>query len=362
MLDTYRTFGCETGEPTYRYSLLDGVKDGFLINPLVVDARTEITTQLLSDEGFAGVIIGDAPEAEKDIQQTGEQRFKQRSFEKRFFSEATNRLFCETLMTHGLRDPISNEFGKTIVFGVSQNHAAKLVQVLNELAHSQFPGLYESDFAVQVTSLISDAQQFTLNFTNNNLLGSANGLAAYKTSKARVCVTVGMMTTGYDCPDLLNLALMRPVFSPSDFVQMKGRGTRKHDFTEQLQDDNLKREAINTQKTAYKLFDFFATCEYFEEKFNYDQVLKLPRPAAARIGQTAPGRRGRPPPGPARDIGKSLRLHRRLQKQRRIAGGGIRQVPARPATRHRLQRRLHRQRRAGHEVLFQGLRHRPPPA
>lgn len=283
LLDTYRTFGCETGDPTYRYSLLDGVKDGFLINPLVVDARTDITTQLLSDAGFAGVIIADATEADKDVQQTGTQRFKQRSFEKKFFSEATNRLFCETLLAHGLRDPISNEFGKTIVFGVSQNHAAKLVQILNDLAHKQFPSLYQSDFAVQVTSLIPDAQQFTINFTNNNLLGSANGLAAYKTSKARVCVTVGMMTTGYDCPDLLNLALMRPVFSPSDFVQIKGRGTRKHDFTEQLQDENLKREVKNAQKTAYKLFDFFASCEYFEETFDYDQVLKLPRPGAGQV-------------------------------------------------------------------------------
>ncbi len=127
---------------------------------------------------------------------------------------------------------------------------------------------------------MTDAQQFTINFTNNNLLGSANGLPAYKTSKARVCVTVGMMTTGYDCPDLLNLALMRPVFSPSDFVQIKGRGTRKHDFREQLQDEALKAQVQAPHKTAYKLFDFFASCEYFEEKFNYDEVLKLPRPGA----------------------------------------------------------------------------------
>ena len=42
LLDTYRTFGCESGAPTFRYSLLDGVKDGYLINPTVVDARTEI--------------------------------------------------------------------------------------------------------------------------------------------------------------------------------------------------------------------------------------------------------------------------------------------------------------------------------
>ena len=285
LLDTYRTFGCDTGEPTYRYSLLDGVKDGFLINPLVVDARTDVTTQLLSDLGYAAVVINEAPAGE----QTSEQRFKQRSFEKKFFSEPTNRLFCETLLAHGLRDPISGEFGKTIVFAVSQNHAAKLTQILNELADKLFPGLYRSDFAVQVTSLIPDAQQFTLNFTNNNLLGSANVLPAYKTSKARICVTVGMMTTGYDCPDLLNLALMRPVFSPSDFVQIKGRGTRKHDFREQVQDEGLKAQVTAPDKTAYKLFDFFANCEYFEDKFDYDQVLKLPRPCSGTPAGTDEG-------------------------------------------------------------------------
>ena len=274
LLDTYRTFGCESGEPTFRYSLLDGVKDGFLINPLVVDARTQVTTQLLSDEGYSAVVGNETAEGE----QTTEQRFKQKSFEKKFFSEATNLLFCETLLKHGLRDPISAEFGKTIVFAVSQAHAAKLTQMLNDLADSIFPGRYQSDFAVQVTSLIPDAQQFTINFTNNNLLGSANGLPAYKTSKARVCVTVGMMTTGYDCPDLLNIALMRPVFSPSEFVQIKGRGTRKHDFRDELQDEALRAQVTQPHKVAYKLFDFFANCEFFEEKFNYDEVLKLPRP------------------------------------------------------------------------------------
>lgn len=286
LLDTYRTFGCESGEPTFRYSLLDGVREGFLINPLVVDARTEVTTQLLSEEGYAAVVVSDTSEGE----QTSEQRFKQRSFEKKFFSEPTNRLFCQTLLQHGLRDPVSAEFGKTIVFAVSQAHAAKLTQMLNELADAMFPGRYQSDFAVQVTSSIPDAQQFTINFTNNNLLGSANGLPGYKTSKARVCVTVGMMTTGYDCPDLLNLALMRPVFSPSEFVQIKGRGTRKHDFREQLQDETLKAQVTAPHKVAYKLFDFFATCEYFEEKFNYDEVLKLPRTTVGGINGADEGR------------------------------------------------------------------------
>ena len=51
-----------------------------------------------------------------------------------------------------------------------------------------------------------------------------------------------MMTTGYDCPDILNLALMRPVFSPTDFIQIKGRGTRKHDFSDEITDPAWKKK------------------------------------------------------------------------------------------------------------------------
>jgi type I restriction enzyme R subunit len=271
LLDTYRTFGCENSQPTFRYSLLDGVKDGYLINPTVVDARTEITTELLSEEGFVVSFTDDTGEDQQEA-------FKQREFERRFFAEATNQVFCKTFLENALRDPVSAEIGKSIIFAVSQNHAAKLAQVLNQMADRMFPGKYQSDFAVQVTSQIPDAQQFTINFANNNLLGSANFLPAYKTSKARVCVTVGMMTTGYDCTDILNLGLFRPIFSPTDFIQIKGRGTRKHNFLEQLFDDSLKDGVLQPQKNAFKLFDFFANCEYFEEEFNYDEVLRLPRP------------------------------------------------------------------------------------
>ena len=86
------------------------------------------------------------------------------------------------------------------------------------------------------------------------------------------------MTTGYDCTDILNLGLFRPIFSPTDFIQIKGRGTRKHNFLEQLFDNTLKDGISQSKKTAYKLFDFFANCEYFEKEFIYDEVLELPRP------------------------------------------------------------------------------------
>ncbi len=268
LLDTYKSFGCESGDPTYRYSLLDGVKDGYLINPVVADARTEITTQLLSEKGYSLIV-----ESEEGIEE--EQTFFQRDFEKKFFSEKTNRIFCETFLKNALKDPISGEIGKTIIFCVSQRHASKVTQILNQFADQLWPEKYNSDFAIQVTSFIPDAQQFTINFTNNNLNGHTRVLEGYKSSKTRVCVTVGMMTTGYDCQDILNLCLLRPIFSPTDFVQIKGRGTRKYSFGFMTKERG-QMEAVKVEKDKFKLFDFFAVCEYFEEKYDYDEVLKLP--------------------------------------------------------------------------------------
>ncbi|MBI4569756.1 MAG: DEAD/DEAH box helicase family protein [Planctomycetes bacterium] len=287
LLDTYRTFGCENSQPTFRYSLVDGVNDHegpFLVNPVVVDARTAVTTQLLSDDGF---VVNFTDETGEDR----EEAFKQTQFEKRFFAGATNAVFCKTFLENALRDPVSGEIGKSIIFCVSQNHAARITTILNEMAFVMYPGKYQSDFAVQVTSRLgSISQQHAINFANNNLLGSANFIDTNRTSKARVCVTVGMMNTGYDCEDILNLALMRPIFSPTDFVQMKGRGTRLYDFREQIFDQNLKASVNEPLKKNFKLFDFFANCQYFEEEFNYDEVIKMPPPSGA--GEDAGGQTG----------------------------------------------------------------------
>ena len=277
MRDTYRTFGCESGEPTFRYSLLDGVRDGILINPTVVDARTNVTAQLLSEDGLFVELTGDDDNDDAEGEQARGVVYTRRQFERDFFSTPTNEVFCKTFLEHALRDPVTGEIGKSIVFAVSQDHAVKLTQILNEMAHRMLPGVYQSsDFAVQVTSQVQNAQQMTMQFANNNLLGHSPLDDAYRTSKARVCVTVGMMSTGYDCPDILNIGLFRPIFSPTDFVQIKGRGTRPHDFTSDLLDRTLADHVRKPRKTAFKLFDFFGNCEYFETEFDYDQKIELP--------------------------------------------------------------------------------------
>lgn len=281
LLDTYKTFGCASGIPTFRYSLIDGVREGFLLNPVVVDARTEITTQLLADKGYSVPV-------ENEDGELVERTFFGKDFEKKFFSDETNRVFCETFLKNALRDPLSGEIGKSIVFCVRQDHATRITQKLNELAHAMFPGKHNSDFAVQVTSAIPDAQQMAVNFANNNLNGHTRFLDGYASARTRVCVTVGMMTTGYDCEDLLNIVLLRPIFSPTDFIQIKGRGTRK--FTFRFREGT---EEHAHAKEKFKLFDFFANCEYFEERFAYDEALALPalRPAGPESEPSGP-----PPP------------------------------------------------------------------
>ena len=75
---------------------------------------------------------------------------------------------------------------------------------------------------------------------------------------------------------------MRPIFSPTDFVQIKRRGTRTFTFKHSKGDDQIREK-----KETYKLFDFFANCEYFEEKYPYDEVIKLPVKKKGTIEPTA---------------------------------------------------------------------------
>ncbi|MCB1190194.1 MAG: hypothetical protein KDK90_07165 [Leptospiraceae bacterium] len=138
-----------------------------------------------------------------------------------------------------------------------------------------FSHKYNSDFAVQITSNIPSAQKMTIQFANNNLNGKTRfkpELIDYNSSKTRVCVTVGMMTTGYDCEDILNV---RPIFSPTDYIQIKGRGTRL--FTFRYNDSVLPKD-------KFYLFDFFANHQYFEEEFNYKERLELPKEGTGKIG------------------------------------------------------------------------------
>lgn len=269
LLSTYETFGCPDGIPSFRFSLEDAVKHKppYLCLPKLLDARTDITTELLSKDGWTHKFTNEDGDDEEDT-------FYKKDFMKKFFSHETNKKFVQTFLKYAKKDPISGEIGKTIFFCVSRHHCRIITKLLNEEAGKLYPEQYGSGsfFASQVTSDIMGSQERTVRFSENDLLGHSNfnpQLFDYETSKARVCVTVGMMTTGYDCTDVLNVVLARPIFSPTDYIQIKGRGTRLHKFE--------YKGLQPIEKDNFYLFDFFANHEYFEEEYDYKQRIELPK-------------------------------------------------------------------------------------
>ena len=272
--DTYRTFECTNREPTYRYSLADGVRDGFLVNPVLYDLRTEITTQLLSDEGLE-IEFNDSDE---DPEKQTKKVFRMENLEKTIVDENTNKAMCEALFKHLKKDPVTEEIGKTIIFCVSQDHARKITQYMNEYVETYYPDQYSSDFAVQITSRIPNNSKMSENFKHNNLNGKSKWIKDYDTSKTRIVTTVSMMSTGFDCTDLLNVVLMKPIFSPASFIQHKGRGTRIEKFKYPLKENKF------IEKDTFHLIDFFGVCEYFEEKYDYSEPISQPPKSSGPAG------------------------------------------------------------------------------
>jgi type I site-specific restriction endonuclease len=106
-----------------------------------------------------------------------------------------------------------------------------------------------------------------------------------------------MMTTGYDCTDILNLGLFRPIFSPTDFIQIKGRGTRKHDFFDQLFDVAYRDGVPNPLKKAFKLFAFLPTANTSRKNSISTKYSSSPLPkerTVAMISATVPKPRAEP--------------------------------------------------------------------
>jgi type I restriction enzyme R subunit len=238
--DTYHYFGCKPGFPTYRYDIIDAVKDPegpFLCLPKIFDVRSDITTKALAESGWA-VVVNEQ-----------EEKLKIQDLERKVFTPARNRLMCETFLKEAQRDP-SGQLGRSIVFAVNQNHATTLTKIFNEL---------QPESAVTITSRIKDASTIAKDFRDGK-------------RAERIAVSVDMLSTGYNCRDALNIGLMRPIFSPTEYIQIKGRGTRTYTF---------KFGNTEYEKKHFFLLDFCAVAEYFEEKYDYSMPLKVPREKTA---------------------------------------------------------------------------------
>ena len=240
MRDTYKHFGCEPGEPTYRYSIQDAVSaeppGPYLVPPKIYKLYSLITRESVSEEGWSVDIDGE------------DYTFAISQLEKKVNVPSRNRLICEEFLKYALKTP-DGSFGKTIFFAVSQDHAAALAKELN----ARMPEM-NGRFAQVITSRVK---------------GSSDLAKAFRKDEnywPRIAVSVDMLSTGYDCPEILNIVLARPIASPTNYIQIKGRGTRRYTFPD------------GSQKTNFIIHDFCEVVEYFEEEYDYNAPLPIPVP------------------------------------------------------------------------------------
>jgi type I restriction enzyme R subunit len=244
--DTYKHFGCDISTPTFRYTIQDGVKDGYLVAPRIARMVSIITKEAVSEDGWKVEIDGE------------NYTYRISQIERRVLVPKRNELICQQFMQNALKTP-DGVIGKSIIFAVSQNHAVALARELNRLTPE-----HNGKFAEVITSRVQGASDLAKQFRKD------------ENFYPRVAVSVDMLTTGFDCPEALNIVLARPIASPTTYIQIKGRGTRKYTFPD------------GTEKKQFLVQDFCEVVKYFEEEYDFE--------APAPI--TGGGTGGTPPPPP----------------------------------------------------------------
>ena len=235
--NTFRMFDCQEKTPTAYYPLDQAVDERHLVPYEVY----EHTTQFLRK----GIKYRDLTEEQKrQLEEDGEEPkdfdFENHQVDKQIFNRDTNRAIIRNLMDNGLKDETGQYPGKSIIFARNHNHAILLVDVFNEL----FPQ-YGGKFCRVIDNYDPRAEQLIDDFKSD------------KDSDPRIAISVDMLDTGIDVPEIVNLVFAKPIRSLVKFEQMIGRGTR-------LCADLF---GPGKNKTHFRIFDHWGNFEYFDKHY-----------------------------------------------------------------------------------------------
>ena len=234
--NTYSIFDLESGVPTFAYELKKAVKDGYLIDYKTLEIKSKIME--------SGINYDDLSEEDKeqfeDTFDDDENIYKEISntaINQWLFNANTIDLVLNELMDNGLKIEGGDKLGKTIIFAKNSKHAQAIVERFNKI-YSEHGG----DFAKVVDYSIKYVDKIIDDFSDKDKL-------------PQIAVSVDMLDTGIDIPEILNLVFFKKVRSKSKFWQMKGRGTR-------LCPDLL---GLGQDKKEFLIFDFCNNFEFFRE-------------------------------------------------------------------------------------------------
>ena len=241
--NTYDLFDLETGVPTDAYSLDEAIGDGYLVPPRGVSVQLKFVSE--------GIRYDDLSEDERDawdeldwgVDDDGipiepPDEVNAAELNKWLFNEDTVDQVLKYLMTEGVTVAGGDRLGKTIIFAKNQRHA----DYIKERFDVNYPALDAGNFARVITHQVNYAQSLIDDFSN-------------KGKAPHIAISVDMLDTGIDIPEVVNLVFFKPVRSKTKFWQMLGRGTR------------LCKDLFGPgdDKASFNVFDFCGNLEYFSQ-------------------------------------------------------------------------------------------------
>lgn len=238
--NTFDMFDCENQDPTFDYSLDDAINNE---PPYLVPFRVkDLTTEFLRE----GIHYNDlsAEQKQKLEEDLGEEQAKVtriagKDIGRKIFSIHTDRTILENLMNNGIKDATGSLVGKTIIFAQGQKHAEHLEAVFTK----SFPQ-YGTRVCKVIHNKVTRAEALIEEFKQAD-------------NDFRIAISVDMLDTGIDVPEVVNLVFAKPVRSWVKFWQMIGRGTRLC--------ENLLGPGKN--KKEFFIFDHYSNFAFFEEEY-----------------------------------------------------------------------------------------------
>lgn len=229
ILDTYKLFGCEEGEPDYQFDLAQGIDEGFLAPYQVLSIETELT-KLAREKGIEFSYVFD-PDERKKIELDQQKKLMLEQLERKYISEDRCLRIAEEIKTN-------THYGeKVILFGASQAHCTMLTRALNKV----FATPEDETSPRYAEAIISDNND--LNATFKKWFKDAN-------HKPFIAASVDIMGTGVDIPCVRYVAFAALTKSVGKYVQMLGRGTRLDP---------------KSGKFSFKVLDFVGLCAVMED-------------------------------------------------------------------------------------------------
>ena len=253
--NTFRVFDMNSKEPTDSYDLFEAAKDGYLLLPKIKEGALNYPEN--------GIVYSKLSEEEKekyetlfDEEDSMPEEISGDSLNSWFFNEGTTSKVLTTLMEEGYKIESGDKLGKTIIFAKNDKHAEHIVETFNKLYKN-----LDGEFCQKITTKVEKAQTLIERFVNPNSL-------------PQIAVSVDMLDTGIDVPQILNLVFYKKVKSKAKFWQMIGRGTRKcKDIYGPGQD-----------KKDFLILDFCRNFSYFELQSSFDEDnTKLGKSLSSRI-------------------------------------------------------------------------------